>query len=220
MKCLGLVIGLALSGLVVQAATAEAAVVVKNGGDVVISEGGDVQMFDQVEYLEAFSPASQGEAWSLIDTRLTQLGAKFPRTAGFLKRTMIGGDTLWWFVNARLREIQDEGHTVVIVSDEMQQIAANTGGIIQIRKDYWERMNPTSRSVLMMHEALWTAIGDGYIADGSGVRMLSSLILSTPLENIPASQLAQFLKRPLAPQSPLYQYVEMDMKSKARCHVI
>lgn len=186
-------------------------IIVGNGGDSVIINDGTIMSFDEVEYLEPFVPSSQGDAWQIIDTRIVGLDAKLPRTAEYIRRVMTGGDTLWWFVAATLHEINDHGDSVVIVTDEMKQVAANTDGVIQINKQLYDAMSVRSRASVLMHEAMWTAVGPANVKDGSSIRFLAQLFLNPAIDNMPATRLAAFIKKHLAATSPLLQVVELDI---------
>lgn len=188
-------------------------VLVGNGGDSVIFSDGSVMAFDEVEYLEPFTPDTQGEAWTIIDKRLTAIQAKLPHTSNYLRRILVGGDTLWWFVNAKLREISDHGQSAVIVTTEMQQIAANSDGVIQIYKSLWDKMTPRSKASIMMHEAMWTAVGPQNVNSGSSVRFLAQLFLNPSIENMPGTQLVSFIKPRLSANSPLLQVIELDLQN-------
>jgi len=186
---------------------------VGNGGDA-IETGGATKIFDEVEYDQAFLPDTTGEAWSMVDGDLTILAKKLPQTANYLRSVFSGGTSLWWFVSVQLKDIADEGPTDVVITFEKEQIAANKDGVVQIRHDLWDKLTPRSQAVLLMHEALWTAIGAQNIDSGAQIRQLSALLLSDQLQSISTVNLAKFIHQFIGPahaDAKLYALVDYDL---------
>jgi hypothetical protein len=192
-------------------AEAKEGIVIKNGGDAVMVEDGKFLTFDEVEYLEPFRPDSQGEAWDLIDARLKSLSAKLPKTESYLRRVMTGGVTLWWFVAADLREIDDHGDSVVLVDTQMKQLAANKEGVIQINKVLWDGMSPRSRASILLHEAMWTAVGPQNVANGSAIRFLAQFFLNPTLDKMTATQISEFVSKYARETSPRARALKLDI---------
>ena len=194
--------------------------VVNNGGDSV-TVGDTVKMFDEIECSDAFSPdlstdPAISEAFHIISTRLTTVQTKLPTTGTYLRSVFSSGTALWCFVNAELKEVADEGPTSLVVSFEHQQIAVNQRGVIKIRADLWQQMNATSRATLLVHEALWTAVGPEYLWSGAQIRQLTNLFMAPSLANFTAGNLGRFIKQFIGDRgasSKLVGLVDYDLTS-------
>lgn len=173
--------------------------VVNNGGDV-LYVGDTVKMFDEVECSDAFSPelstdGSIHDAFQVISGQVGTLEKKLPTTGKYLRTVFSGGVALWCFVTGELKEVHDEGPTSLVISYDHQQVAVNQRGVIKIRRDIWDRMNTASRATLLLHEALWTAVGPEYVTSGAQIRQLTNLFMAPSLSTFTAGNLGRFIKQ-------------------------
>lgn len=187
-----------------------------HGGDTV-QIGRATKVFDQVEYDDPFLPETTGDPWTRISTQMQALRTKLPYTADYLESFFKDGNTIWWFVKAQLRDIADQGATNIWLTVDSEQAAINTKGVIQIRKDIWNRLNDDGKATLLMHEMLWSAVGEGAVGNGAKIRFLSRLFLNPNLGKFSAANLAKFIKQDLV-KSPLSDWVDYDLNANSSTH--
>lgn len=155
---------------------------IRNGGDILIV-GDAAFTLDEVEFSSAFVPQQDAEAWSILDQQLKKLSTKLPRTESYLRSMFERGRIVWNFSKAKLKPVDDEGHTNLLLTGEKQQLAINSGSLVQIWEDGWKALkSPTSRAIVLLHEALWIANGKRALNDGEAVRKLIALLMDPSLD--------------------------------------
>jgi hypothetical protein len=163
--------------------------------DQAIGIGTATKVFDSVQYDEPFLPAQTGAPWTEIDSQLTVLAGKLPYTASYLRSFYADGKTVWWFVDVTLKPAPGgTPPTDVIITGPEEQVAANLGGVILVRKDIWANLSDDDKATLLMHEMLWSAVG-GSIGDGTDVVLMSRYLLNPNLSGFSALNVMAFLQQ-------------------------
>ena len=170
-----------------------------NGGEV-FEIGERVILFDALEYGENFDPKNVNDAkpWEIIDNRLNKLKDKMPATADYLRSFFSHGKMVWWFITEeqiKLAPTGTAGDTNVIITYKQEQIAVNSKGMVQIRKQLWDKLTDRQKAWLLTHEMFWSALGDPYIGNGQSIRALTALLMGKQIEDFTTYNLARFMNR-------------------------
>ena len=179
---------------------------------------GSVEVFDKLEYDNEFLAQDQDEYRSYIAPKIDTLKTKLPRTGAFLEQVFIRGiSPRWYFVRYGLKRIHDPSETShLFLSSRRVQIAANDGIKIQIQKTLYDSLEPKSRSYLLMHEGIRSAIGLDFSQTSDQVKSIASLILNKNLDFFSAADIAKELLATLASsedkgkKSPFFNLVFAD----------
>lgn len=176
-------------------------------------------LFEEAIYGEPFDPKSvdSGMPWSTIDSSLVHLKEKLPRTVDYLRSIFDTGRLLWYFVTDENVTLRDQDYDArdprVVIAYNREQISLNDGQSVFIRKVLWDQLSPRGKSILLIHEMYWTAVGKEFIGSGKSIRDLSATTLNlktvaVSLENL-ADKLQAFIGRKNK-RSHLYQLIEHD----------
>jgi hypothetical protein len=187
-----------------------------HGGEILEIGGNAVKVFDEVEYAEPFLPDQAGKPWNRVETQLKYLKAKLPLTGKYLEDFFHDGTIVWWLVGVKLKTIDDSGQSHLLVTFRKEQIAANSGNTVQIRKDLWSLLDDESKATLLMHEMLWSAVS-GHVKDGASVRQLSRYLLHPSFQNFTAYNVMSYLTGIITDENcPLKWWIKSDKENLAR----
>ncbi len=165
----------------------------RNGGDG-IGIGGIVKAFAKVEYSEPFIPQNYKKSWNIIDIQLRKIAKHLPRSAAYLESMFIKGRLSWFLVEAKLKDVKDEGDTAIVLNVNKEQLAVNEGNVVQIRKDLWEKMDDVNKAYCIVHEALEVANGKKSYHSAKQVRSLVGLFFDKNIDQYSSENLARTIK--------------------------
>lgn len=180
-------------------ASAQASKFVGNGGDAFETANGQVKIFDEIEYSEAFHPVDEPAYQNIILPQIQKLAKRLPATAAYLKFIFEQG-AMWFLVDAKLKNIDATGTTNLIVTSNKIQAAVTKNGITQISRDVKNRLSEQSFAFLMLHEALWSADADPKIMSLLGVvaaldrSNVDEYILVQPVKNLQISTTSEKIR--------------------------
>ncbi|MBI1859776.1 MAG: DUF1566 domain-containing protein [Deltaproteobacteria bacterium] len=182
-----------------------------HGGDV-FEVGGATRVFDVLEYEKEFTPTEVAVYAQLIAPQIAELKKKLPRAGRHLEAAFIRGiKPRWYFVKYKLKEIHDEGASYLVLSFQKTQIAVNSGRVVQISQDLFDKLEARDSAYLLMHEAVISAIGVDLVRDGSEVRSLAALFMHKNLKNFSTKDLVEEILTIVdEPKSKLQELAALD----------